>query len=258
MCGIAGIVHFDGRSPSSEKVEGVSRLLAHRGPDGERTWSCPEAALGHARLRIIDLSPASDQPFLSEEGKTALVYNGEVYNYRELRTELASRGHVFRTAGDTEVILRPYEEWGTDCPAPLNGMFAIAIWDGRKRQLFLSRDRFGEKPFFYWTDGRRVIFASEIKSILADEGVGRQSDTANPRRYLSTGDLDIGESTFIAGIASVPASHSLTWSPDGTRRRTRYWLPRPGHDTPAVASATARSSSASCWRTPCAFACAAM
>ena len=115
MCGIAGIVHFDGRSPSSEKVEGMIRLLAHRGPDGERTWSCPEAALGHARLRIIDLSPASDQPFLSEDGKTALVYNGEVYNYRELRTELASRGHVFRTAGDTEVVLRAYEAAGPAC-----------------------------------------------------------------------------------------------------------------------------------------------
>ncbi|MSQ61115.1 MAG: asparagine synthase (glutamine-hydrolyzing) [Dehalococcoidia bacterium] len=242
MCGIAGIVHFDGRSPSSETVEGMIRLLAHRGPDGERTWSCPEAALGHARLRIIDLSPASDQPFLSEDGKTALVYNGEVYNYRELRTELASRGHVFRTAGDTEVVLRAYEEWGINCPAHLNGMFAIAIWDGRKRQIFLSRDRFGEKPLFYWTDGRRLIFASEIKSILADKDVGRQPDPANLRRYLSTGDMDIGESTFIAGIAAVPASHSLIWSPDGTRRRARYWSPRrPGHNDGAASGSSHRT-----------------
>ena len=188
-------------------------------------WADGPAVLGHRRLRIIDLTEASDQPFVSKDGKIALIYNGEIYNYRELRAELESLGHGFRSTGDTEVVMRAYQQWGVDCPSHFNGMFAFAIWDGSRKRLMLSRDRFGEKPLFYRRVAGALIFASEIKSILSVIPASPTPHAGNIRRYLATGDLDLDESTFVEGVLAVPAAHSLLWDASGRVQRVPYWQP---------------------------------
>src|SRR5689334_610163 len=150
--------------------------IAHRGPDGARSWltTTPRAVvgLGHRRLSIIDLTSAADQPMFDSSGELALVYNGEIYNYVELREELRAGGRVFATQSDTEVLLAAYERWGTDCLPRLNGMFAFALWDGRRGELFLARDRFGEKPLFHArVRGGGYAFASEMKALFAHPDV---------------------------------------------------------------------------------------
>src|SRR5918911_601172 len=166
MCGICGIVAL-GRPPEADTVEAMARELDHRGPDGPGSFAAEGVALGFRRLAIIDLSDAGDQPFASEDGALQLVHNGEVYNYRELRRELEAHGHVFRSRTDTEVILRAYEQWGERCVERFNGMWAVALWDGRRQRLFCSRDRFGVKPFYYRGDGKRFAFAGELKAFRA-------------------------------------------------------------------------------------------
>src|ERR671937_68218 len=152
MCGICGIV-APGRPPETETVERMATELDHRGPDGTGSFAGEGVALGFRRLAIIDLSEAGMQPFASDDGSLSLMHNGEVYNYRELRRELEALGHRFRSATDTEVILAAYREWGERCVERFNGMWAFALWDGPRRRLFASRDRFGVKPFYYRLDG---------------------------------------------------------------------------------------------------------
>jgi asparagine synthase (glutamine-hydrolysing) len=147
MCGICGIVRL-GAPPETAAVEAMATELDHRGPDGKGSFAADGVALAFRRLAIIDLSDAGNQPFASEDGALQLLHNGEVYNYRELRRELEAKGRRFRSATDTEVILAAYEEWGDACVERFNGMWALAIWDTRKRRLFCSRDRFGVKPFY--------------------------------------------------------------------------------------------------------------
>src|SRR5438034_3675127 len=142
--------------------------LDHRGPDGPGSFAAEGVALGFRRLAIIDLSDAGLQPFASEDGALQLVHNGEVYNYRELRTELEAKGRRFRSATDTEVILAAYEEWGDQCVERFVGMWAFAIWDSQRKRLFCSRDRFGIKPFYYRWDGSRLVFASEVAAFRFD------------------------------------------------------------------------------------------
>ena len=166
MCGIAGIV-----SPDPHRDIAMRRMLdalSHRGPDGEGIHHDEHATLGHRRLSIIDLSGAAAQPMLSADGRLAISYNGEIYNFREVRTELESKGHVFRTESDTEVILAAWRQWGPDCLERLNGMFALALYDTVEDALFLARDRLGVKPLFYaeLPDGA-LVFASELKGLLA-------------------------------------------------------------------------------------------
>lgn len=172
MCGIAGILgHCKDRR---EIVRAMVTAIAHRGPDGEGIYDDGLAALGHRRLAIIDLSESAAQPMGNEDGSIQIVYNGEVYNFEELRAGLLEKGHRFKSKGDTEVLVHLYEELGENFVKELNGMFAFALWDSRKKKLILARDRFGQKPLFYAMAGEALVFASEIKSILAHPGVPRR------------------------------------------------------------------------------------
>jgi asparagine synthase (glutamine-hydrolysing) len=233
MCGLCGIVSLD-RLPETETVARMAAQLDHRGPDGEGAFSAEGVAFGFRRLAIIDLSEAGNQPFASEDGRLQLMHNGEIYNYRELARELLTRGHRFRSATDTEVILHAYEEWGDDCVEHFNGMWAFALWDGRRgrRRLFCSRDRFGVKPFYYRWDGRRLSFASEPKAFRAD-GSGLEPNLAAVRDYLEQGYTDHTDETFFADVRRLPSAHSLVLDEHGLRL-SRYWAlePRdePGED----------------------------
>jgi asparagine synthase (glutamine-hydrolysing) len=220
MCGICGAVSLVGPA-ERELVERMMDELAHRGPDGTGTYVAEGVALGHRRLAIIDLTDAGLQPFASADGALQLLHNGEIYNYRELRRQLESKGHRFRSATDTEVIVAAYREWGTQCVERFNGMWAFALWDNRERRLFCSRDRFGVKPFYYRWDGRRFVFASELKAFRADPQPLRANEDA-VADYVEQGYLGHTDSTFFSGIESLPAAHSLTLDDRGLRL-ARYW-----------------------------------
>ncbi|HVH50636.1 MAG TPA: asparagine synthase (glutamine-hydrolyzing) [Gaiellaceae bacterium] len=236
MCGICGIVALD-HPAEADAVRTMTAALAHRGPDGERIYAADGVALGFRRLAILDLSDAGMQPFVSEDGRLHLIHNGEIYNYRELRTELEPRGHRFRTGTDTEVLLAAYREWGPSCVERFNGMWAFAIWDSERKQLFASRDRFGIKPFYYRLDGERLEFASELKAFR----VAGPRLSANPvavREYLEQGHLEHGEETFFAGIRRLPPAHNLWFDRDGLRLE-RHWRLEP-KERPADAVAAVR------------------
>jgi asparagine synthase (glutamine-hydrolysing) len=198
----------------------MAAALDHRGPDGEGSFTDEGVALGFRRLAIIDLSEAGMQPFASEDAALRLLHNGEVYNYRELRRELEARGHSFRSATDTEVILRAYEEWGEKCVERFNGMWALALWDARRQRLFCSRDRFGVKPFYYRWDGERFAFASELKAFRAAGPL--EPHLPAVRDYLEQGYVDHTDETFFAGIRKLPPAHSLVVDDNGLRLQ-RYW-----------------------------------
>lgn len=222
MCGIAGVFDLSGRERASE--EGLRRMLAmlrHRGPDEFGVLLDGEAGLGSARLSIIDLG-GGGQPIANADGTLWIVFNGEVFNYVELRAELEALGHRFRTATDTEVVLQMYERHGPACLERLNGQFAIAIWDSRRRRLFLGRDRLGVRPLFYTqTPGRTLIFASEIKAILSDRRVRAEIDPAAIRQtFLFWAPL--APSTAFKGIVELPPGHYLTADERGVEVR-RYW-----------------------------------
>lgn len=221
MCGICGVVELD-RPPERETVQRMTDALAHRGPDGDGYFFDDGVALGHRRLAIIDLSDAGLQPFVSEDGRYRLLHNGEVYNYRELRAELETKGHRFRTATDTEVVLAAFREWGDACVKRFNGMWAIAIWDGVERSLFCSRDRFGIKPFLYRLDGRRFAFASELKAFRADRTRPLRANPRVVRDYLEQGYLEHTRETFVDGVVRLPPAHSLRFDEKGLRV-ARHW-----------------------------------
>ena len=209
MCGFAGIVHWNGEPVDRAELGGLAERLRHRGPDEQRA-ALPEPGLGlaHARLKVLDLSEHAAQPMRNEDGSVWLVYNGEVYNFRELRQELEARGARFTSRSDTEVILRAYEAWGTDCVRRLDGMFAFAVWDARARQLVLARDRVGKKPLFYWTDGRCLVFGSEIKALLGHPHVPCEVDEAVLPFVLTFGYPPTG-TTCYRGIRQVPPASML-------------------------------------------------
>ncbi len=198
----------------------MSGRLRHRGPDSDGTFLLPHLALAIRRLSIIDLA-TGDQPLSNETGEVTLVFNGEIYNYRELRSQLIDRGHCFRTHADGEVIAHLYEDAGTDFVRDLNGMFAIALWDARARRLVLARDRAGEKPLYYWTGGGTLVFASEIKSILEYPGVSRDLDPVAVSQYFAHGYFPAPASVFSA-IQKVPAAHVVVIE-NGQSRLERYW-----------------------------------
>jgi asparagine synthase (glutamine-hydrolysing) len=237
VCGICGIVAF-GRPAEAGVVADMARLLEHRGPDGKGSFAAADVALGARRLAIIDLSSAGDQPFASDDGTLQLIHNGEIYNYRELRRELESNGHRFRSATDTEVILAAYADWGTRCVERFNGMWAFALWDSRHRRLFCSRDRFGVKPFYYRFDGRRFVFASELKAFAADPATRLAPNPTAVREYLEQAYADHTDETFFVGIRRLPAAHSLTVDADGLRI-VRYWELEP-REPPADAASALR------------------
>lgn len=187
MCGIAGAFYRDGNRPAEVRLATMARSIAHRGPDGEGVLSLPYCGLAHRRLSIIDLSTSAGQPMTGANGRSHIVFNGEIYNFLELRRELEAHGHVFRTTGDTETILAGYLEWGEGVFARLDGMFAIALWDEANRQLFLARDRTGKKPLFVYEDESKVLFASEVKAILAHPEVDASLWPEAVPQFLSHG-----------------------------------------------------------------------
>jgi asparagine synthase (glutamine-hydrolysing) len=231
MCGIVGRVNFDGVPVDPGWLHAACDLLAHRGPDGERALIESDGrgasvGLGHRRLRIIDLKPTADQPMQNtgcRESKPdlAIVFNGEIYNFLELRRELQARGHRFTTDSDTEVILHLYEERGTGCVEALRGMFAFAIWDRTRGQVMLARDRVGKKPLYYRHDGLRLWFASEARAILADPDVPIEIDAQAIRTYLTLGYIAGAESAF-AGLRRLPPACIAVIDRSGIRVE-RYW-----------------------------------
>ncbi|MBI4946222.1 MAG: asparagine synthase (glutamine-hydrolyzing) [Bacteroidetes bacterium] len=220
MCGIAGIFHFDtSRSVNESLLKKMADSLAHRGPDGEGFYIKNNIGLGHRRLSIIDLS-TGDQPMFNEDKSIAIVFNGEIYNYVELKEELKNLGYKFFTNSDTEVIIRAYETWGTDCQNKLNGMWAFALWDERKNQLFISRDRIGEKPLFYSTHDNTLLFGSEIKSILA-YGIPKIPNLELTELYLTLGYIP-APYTFYKNISKLQAGHYLIVTPNSVQEK-KYW-----------------------------------
>ena len=242
MCGICGALHFDGRPVTRELLAGMNARLRHRGPDGAG-WLI-DGALGLAmrRLKIIDIG-GSDQPLTNEDGSLALIFNGEIYNYRELRRGLESRGHRFRTRGDGETIVHLYEECGEGALERLRGMFALALWDGRRRRLLLARDRFGQKPLYYYQDREVFVFASEIKAILAHPDVPRVSRFATDdgralADYLSYGYAPAPATAF-AGVKALEGASALTIDLSGATHQRRYWdLPRLAPPDPSAKAST--------------------
>ena len=217
MCGIAGIV---GGAPGRDTLDAMLATLEHRGPDDRGAFAGDGVALGMTRLSIIDLV-TGQQPMASDDGAVRIVFNGEIYNFRAVRAELQARGHRFRTQSDTEVILRAWEADGERCVERLRGMFAFAIWDARRRRLFLARDRLGKKPLYYWRGGGALVFASEIKALLCHPGPGRAVDWPALHHYLAYGYTPAGRSAF-AGIMKLPPGHTATLDGDTFTAR-RYW-----------------------------------
>ncbi|HYI49439.1 MAG TPA: XrtA/PEP-CTERM system amidotransferase [Allosphingosinicella sp.] len=210
MCGIAGIFHPDVPKPvDPARVGAMADALAHRGPDGSGVWTAPGVGLGHRRLSIIDLSDAAAQPMLSPDRREALSYNGEIYNFREVRAELESKGFTFRTESDTEVILAAWRQWGPDCLAKLNGMFAFALYDSKDDSLFLARDRLGVKPLFHamLPDGA-FVFASELKGLLAHPLLRRSPSAQAIEDYLAFGYVP-DDASIVEGVGKLPAGHYL-------------------------------------------------
>ncbi|MBP7410430.1 MAG: asparagine synthase (glutamine-hydrolyzing) [Methanoculleus sp.] len=223
MCGIAGQVAQNGGEADPALVRAMAERLSHRGPDGEGDFFSGPVGLAHRRLAIIDLSDEGRQPMANEDGSLQIVFNGEIYNYPALREELIAAGHNFATTTDTEVILHAYEEWGRDCLARFNGMWAFALWDDRRRELFCARDRLGVKPFYYTTAGESFLFASEIKALLAHPGVGRRPNDRMLLAFLAWGVADHTAETMYDGILQLPPAHFIIVSGAGTGEPERYW-----------------------------------
>lgn len=200
----------------------MSAQIAHRGPDDDGLWSDPGVVLAHRRLSIIDLSAAGHQPMVCDCGRYAVTYNGEIYNYVELRRELEDQGEVFRTESDTEVLLTAFRRWGEDAVSRFNGMWAFAIWDRKTRTLFASRDRFGQKPFYFVERGGNFYFASEIKALLEAPGVSAEPDPAAVADFCAERISDHHDTGFFAGISQLPAGHNLTWR-EGRLEKRGYW-----------------------------------
>jgi asparagine synthase (glutamine-hydrolysing) len=223
MCGIAGILNADCHRPVDPALlRRMADAIAHRGPDADGFWHAPGVGLAHRRLSIIDLS-GGDQPIGNEDGAVQVVFNGEIYNFRELRRGLEQRGHVFRTHSDTEVIVHLYEELGEQLVEQLRGMFAFALWDGSRRRLLLARDRLGLKPLYYCRTSTGLFFASEMKSLLACPEVPRTVDPEALEDYLAFGVVP-GETSIFRGIHKLPPAHTLlTSAGDALELPRRYW-----------------------------------
>src|SRR5437868_1537345 len=228
MCGICGV--FDNTAIDQEKslrVWNMAESMVHRGPDDSGFYSSRHLTMGHRRLKIIDLSPLGRQPMSNEDGTIWISFNGEIYNYRELRSQL-DRAHQFRSESDTEVIIHLYEERGDEFLQQLNGMFALALWDSTRQRLLLCRDRFGEKPLYYFTNGEMLAFASELKSLLTISSVPRELDTEALSTYLALGYVP-APSTIFKHIKKLPPASLLAAevrpSEQGLRITppTRYW-----------------------------------
>jgi len=239
MCGIAGHVALPGNSPLIDAVTRATQALAHRGPNGEGVVVAGSACFGHRRLSVIDIA-GSAQPWVFATGRWMLVFNGEIYNYLELREELIGLGHTFRSHGDTEVLLTAYVQWGAECLSRLNGMFAFAIWDRELCQLFVARDRLGKKPLYYAElparSGGGIAFASELGPLTGFPDIAREIDPQAIADYLAYQCIPF-ERTIHPGARKLAPAHYLIWR-DGHSQTTRWWSPpRPSSDLPNVEAA---------------------
>lgn len=223
MCGIAGVVYACSDRPVDPTVlQRMTDAVAHRGPDAQGLWRQPGVGLAHRRLSIVDLD-SGRQPIGNEDGTVQIVFNGEIYNFRELRDELVSKGHVFRTYSDTEVIVHLYEELGERCVERLRGMFAFAIWDARNRRLFLARDRVGIKPLFVSLNKDRIVFGSELKALLAHGDIKRDIDAAAMDEYLTYGIIP-GRRCIFRGVEKLQPGFTLTVDVERWKiTQRRYW-----------------------------------
>ncbi len=228
MCGFAGATWTDTRHAiDADTLDAMTRVLEHRGPDQAGSWFDSHTALGHRRLSIIDLD-SGRQPLANEDGSLQVVFNGEIYNYRELRNDLKRRGHHFATQSDTEVIVHLYEEYGDSCLEHLRGMFALAVWDVRRQRLMLARDRMGQKPLVYRQEPGRLLFASELKALLQVPNAPRQLDPVALDQFL-TYQYVPHPRTMLAGYCKLPPAHMAVYH-DGRLEVTRYW--KPGYQQP--------------------------
>ncbi len=226
MCGIFGIISEKGHL-AADCLKRATQSLAHRGPDDSGTVILQdpvaevEVGLGNRRLAILDLSPLGHQPMHDPETGNWIVYNGEIYNFREIRDELERLGGRFVSHSDTEVILKAYARWGEKCLDKFRGMFAFALWDARQHRLLIARDPMGIKPLYYAQSGSQFIFASEVRTLLGTGVVGRRLDPAGLVNFLTFGSA-YDPLTLIEGVRALPAGHALTWEA-GTVRERAYW-----------------------------------
>lgn len=233
MCGLAGALAVRGGQPDADIVAGMASCMVSRGPDDKGLYCCGPVALSFRRLAILDLSAAGHQPFLSTDGQLAIVFNGEIFNYVELRDELAQKGHVFRSGTDTEVLLAAYMTWGVDCLERLNGMWSFLIADMRRGLLFGARDRFGVKPMYRTYRDGTFYFASEIKALRRTQPEPSAINWPLAVQFLGRGRLDTLSAegrTFFEDITEFPAAHAFTLTFDGQERRWRYWSVPEGDD----------------------------
>jgi len=240
MCGIVGLVRFNPEEAADEaRLKRMRDVLRHRGPDGEGLWVDGPVGLGHRRLAIVDVA-AGQQPMPNEDESVWITYNGEIYNHAELRPGLEARGHCYRTRSDTETILHLYEEEGDRCVERLQGMFAFALWDRRRRRLLLARDRLGIKPLYYACTDREILFASEIKALLAARDERVAFNEAILPEFLATRFV-AGEETFFEGIRKLLPGRTLAWSRDEGISQRRYWrLPAAPDETRGTLAEEAR------------------
>ena len=224
MCGICGELRFEDGRTSAETIRGMRDVLVHRGPDdaGVFVSATGQVGLGFRRLRIIDLTPNASQPMPNEDGSVHVVFNGEIYNFVSLRKDLLARGHRFRSHSDTEVIVHLYEEKGADCVADLDGMFALAIWDERNHRLTMARDRAGKKPLFYYRDGERLLFASEIKAFFEHPDVSLDINPDAVPYYFIHGYVPCPE-TFYRHVSQLEPGTVMTVEQSGATSHREYW-----------------------------------
>ncbi len=223
MCGICGELRFDGGRPEPATIARMNEKLARRGPDAEGQWGEGAVRFGHRRLSIIDLSERSNQPMVDRELGLVIAFNGAIYNYPELRAQLMEEGYTFFSEGDTEVILKAYHKWGRACVERLHGMFAFAIWDTRRRELYLARDRMGIKPLYYTRNDARLRFASNTQALLAAGGVDTAIDPVGLQHQLTLHAVIPAPSTILKGIRKLAPAHWMVISADGDTRSERYW-----------------------------------
>src|SRR6266850_4626033 len=221
MCGIVGALSLKGTRIDEEVIASMRQQILHRGPDDQGIYLDSNLGLGHTRLSIIDLSPLGHQPMSSESGDTWVVYNGEIYNFEQVRKDLEELGHQFRSKTDTEVIIHAYEQWGENLVERLNGMFAFALWDDRRKKLLLFRDRLGVKPLFYYLDQNYLVFASEIKSILKFPKMDRQLNWQAISDFLSMNYVSPPHTPFLR-IKALPPAHYLAYH-NGRSSVFQYW-----------------------------------
>jgi asparagine synthase (glutamine-hydrolysing) len=224
MCGVAGIAHLDGKPVSPVALKRMADAIAHRGPDGEGVYVDGALGLAHRRLAIIDLSPAAHQPMATEDGRFVISYNGEVYNFAELRIELESLGHRFRSRTDSEVVLKAFAAWGEKALQRFNGMFALALWDRERKELLLARDRYGIKPLYYTRVGDKFLFGSEIKAILANGEYRTEIDLEGLLEYFTFQNF-FTDRTLFKGVRLLPAGSTLrvSLSDRSVGEPARFW-----------------------------------